>query len=144
MEGESMSRGGMDYSEFEELAKNFKQLTKDYNKFLGDFLMKEGNKCFADTVSNTPNVTGRLIGGWRLSGPFKRGDSRYVVIHNNVKYAKWVEDGHRIVKPSGEDTGRWQPGKHMARKALINTELNLDKNFNKEFKNFCKTRGIGK
>lgn len=143
MEGESMN-GGMDYGEFEQLAKNFKQLMKDYNKFLGDFLIKEGNKNLADVKRNTPgpNSTGRLRNSWKLSGPFKRGDTRYVVVHTNVKYAPWVENGHRIVNQYG--TYGWQPGKHMAKNALFRTELNLDKNFNKAFNNFCRTRGIGK
>lgn len=142
MEGEQMTRGGMDYGEFEELAKNFKTLVKDYNKFLGDFLLVEGNKNLADTKRNTPVDTSRLINSWKLSGPFKRGDERYVVVHTNVKYATWVENGHRIVNQYG--TYGWYPGKHMARTALIRTELKLDKNFRTAFNKFCRERGIGK
>lgn len=132
----------MDYSEFEQLAKNFKGLLKDYDTFTSEFLQIEGNKCLADTKRNTPTRTSRLKNSWKLSGPFKRGQSKYVVIHTNVNYASWVEDGHRIVNQYG-DTGKWQPGKHMARKALVNTQLKLDKRFETAFKKFCRGKGIG-
>lgn len=133
----------MDYREFEALAKNFKSLVKDYDSFVDDFLEKEGMRCWADTKRNTPTRTSRLKNSWKLSGPFRRGQSKYVVIHTNVKYASWVEDGHRIVNQYG-DTGKWQPGRHMARKALVNTQLKLEKRFNTAFKNFCQRKGIGK
>lgn len=134
--------GGMDYGEFEKFTKNFQELMKDYDTFTTDFLVKEGMSCLADTKRNTPVDTGALRNNWKLSGPFKRNNVKYVVIHNNLKYASWVEDGHRIVNQYG-DTGKFQPGRHMARKALINTELKLDSRFNRAFANFCKKKGIG-
>ena len=139
--------GGMDYDEFEKLTKNFQKLVNDYDKFVDDFLKTEGNKCLANTIENTPVNPingGRLKGGWRLAGPFKRaGNIRYVIIHNPVKYAIWVEDGHRIVNQYGVDTGRWKKGVHMARIALAETELKLDSRFRTQFNKFCKDRGVG-
>lgn len=143
IEGESMSTGGMDYSEFEQLVKNFRGMVKDYHGFLNEFLVGEGNRCLAETKRNTPVDTGRLRNAWKLSGPFKRGDEKYVVIHNNVKYAGWVEDGHRIVNQYG-DTGKWQKGVHMARVALVRTQLSMDKRFNTAFNKYCRMKGITK
>jgi hypothetical protein len=137
-----VSSGGMDYSEFEKLVKNFRGMVKDYHQFLNTFLLGEGNRCLADTKRNTPKDTGRLQNAWKLSGPFKRGDEKYVVIHNNVKYALWVEDGHVIKNQYG--TYGWHPGVHMARTALIRTQLTMDKRFNRAFNKYCKMKGISK
>lgn len=137
-----MSNGGMDYGEFEQLVKNFRGMVKDYHQFLNGFLLTEGNRCLAETKRNTPVDTGKLEGAWKLSGPFKKGDSKYVVIHNNTKYAGWVEDGHRIIS-HGVVKG-WQPGVHMARVALVRTQLSMDKRFNTAFNKYCRMKGITK
>lgn len=132
---------GMNYEQFKQLADNCKELAKDYDKFLDDFLLREGNRCLRDTKRNTPKVTGRLINAWKLSGPFKRNFDRYVVIHNNVEYASFVEDGHRLVRNG--TTLRWVNGKHMARVALTKVQNNLDRRFSKAFADFCKGKGLG-
>lgn len=132
---------GMDYGQFEQLLKAHKDLAKDYDKFLDTFLTREGMRCLRDTKRNTPKVTGRLINAWKVSGPFKRNDNKYVVIHNNVEYASFVEDGHRLVR--GGRTIKWVPGKHMAYLALLKTESNLDKRFEKAFADFCRGKGLG-
>lgn len=132
---------GMNYNEFKQLAQNFKGLMKDYDSFLNDFLMVEGNKCLANTKRRTPVDTSRLRNAWQLSGPFRRGTTKYAVIHNNVEYASWVEDGHRIVNQYG--TYGFHPGVHMARIALAQTSNKLPQNFEKAFANFCRGKGIG-
>lgn len=133
--------GDFNYKEFEKFRDNFAGLAKDYDKFLGDFLMTEGMKCLADTKRRTPVDTGNLRERWQLSGPFKRGDTKYVAIHNSVRYASWVEDGHRIVNQYG--TYGWQPGRHMSRIALVNAEMKLPQRFETAFKKWCKGKGIG-
>lgn len=142
MEGELMS--GFDYNEFKKFRDNFQNLVKDCDKFLDDFLIKEGMRCVRATKKLTPGPTstGRLRNAWELVGPFKRyGNERYVVIRNNTKYASWVEDGHRVVNQYG-DTGKWRKGVHMARIALTRTQLKLDKRFEKAFGDFCKGKGL--
>lgn len=134
--------GKMDYREFEKLTKNFEGLVKDYDRFLSAFLTREGMKCLADTKRRTPVDTSRLRNSWKLSGPYKSGAGKYVVIHNNVQYASWVEDGHRIVNQFG--TYGWQPGVHMGRIALTRAALNLPDNFEKAFVAWCNGKGIGK
>lgn len=132
---------GMDYSQFEQLANNVKDLAKDYDKFLDDFLVQEGNRCLANTKRRTPVDTGALRNRWKLAGPFKRGGDRYVVIHNNLNYASFVEEGHRLVR-NGR-TLKWVNGRHMARIALTQTQNKLDARFEKAFSDFCKARGLG-
>lgn len=160
--------GGMDHSQFKDFVKNFKDFAKDYHSFLNDFLTEQGMECLANTKKNTPVDTGRLRNAWKLSGPFKKGDDRYVVIHNNVNYASFVEDGHRvrnnsgnisvpIVDSRGKKTGRktvirlgeegkgvrWVKGHHMARIALTKQQIKMPAKFETEFKKFCKRKGIG-
>lgn len=158
-------RDGMDYSQFKELVKSCEQLNKDYHSFISDFLGQEGMKVVAHTKRLTPVDTGALRNRWKMSGPFKRGDSRYIVIHNNLEYASFVEDGHKVVNNSGNvrvKVGRgkkmkvktlhlgdmakgekWIKGHHMARIALTRAENNLEAHFNTAFKKFCKDRGLG-
>jgi len=163
---------GMDYSQFEQLANSVKELAKDYDKFLDDFLMQEGNRCLANTKRRTPVDLGTLRNRWKLSGPFKSGRNRYVVIHNNLNYASFVEEGHmqreRFLpikyfeqSPGGSEIvsylrqkygsdikgvklkNKWIPGVHMARVALTQTQNKLDARFEKAFVDFCKARGLG-
>lgn len=151
--------GGMDYNEFKKLTKSIEGLAKDYDKFLGDFLTEQGMRCLASTKRRTPVDTGLLRNSWKLSGPYKNGNERYVVIHNGVKYASFVEEGHRIINKSGKvrvGVGKgktktiqatpyvkWQKGKHMARISLVEVQNRLPARFETAFKNFCKGKGLG-
>ena len=157
----------MDYSQFEDLAKTVKSFAKDYHNFLDDFLTKQGMECMANTKRRTPVDTGRLRNAWKVSGPFRKGDDRYVVIHNNVEYASFVEDGHKVTNNSGnlsvpevtargKKTGRrrvlklgdaakgvrWIKGVHMARTALVQQQNKMPGKFETEFKKFCKQKGL--
>jgi len=156
---------GMDYSKFQEFADNYKELSKDLDKFTDDFLMKQGMWCVGQAKRLTPVDTGRLRNGWKVSGVFKRKGEKYVVIHNQVNYASFVEDGHRITNNSGKTTinvgrgkhkrlrvinlgdtikgTRWQKGHHMGRIALVKTQNVLPQRFSTEFAKFCKEKGIG-
>ena len=163
---------GMDYDEFKEFADSIKGLAKDYDKFLDNFLTKEGMRCLASTKRLTPVDMGALRNGWKLAGPFKRGKDRYVVIHNNLKYASFVEDGHiqnerflpieyledstkgQMIAGSlkakyGENIKgiklkkKWVKGHHMARISLTRTQNKLDARFEKAFSDFCKGKGLG-
>lgn len=162
----------MDYSGFEQLTQSFKQLSKDYDKFLDDFIIREGNRCLANTKRRTPVDMGTLRNRWKLSGPFKRGNTKYVVIHNNLNYASFVEDGHMqherflpikyleqspkgsqlaasLRQKYGDDIQgimlkeKWINGHHMARMALTQTQNKLDLRFEKAFTDFCKAKGLG-
>ena len=154
--------GGMNYDDFKALTKSIEGLAKDYEKFLGDFLTEQGMKCLANTKRRTPVDTGLLRNSWKLSGPYKSGDERYVVIHNGVKYASFVEDGHRIINNSDKirvTAGRgknkktirsqvnpfvrWKEGVHMARISLVEVQNKLPGRFETAFKNFCKGKGLG-
>lgn len=154
--------GGMKYDDFKELTKSIKGLAKDYENFLGEFLTEQGMKCLANTKRRTPVDTGLLRNSWKLSGPYKNGDERYVVIHNGLNYASFVEEGHRIINNSGKvrvTSGRgkkkktstvqvapfvkWKEGKHMARISLVEVQNKLPARFETAFKNFCKGKGLG-
>ena len=152
----------MDYSGFEELLENFKQVQKQHEKFIRDFLTEMGMRCLAQTKKLTPVDTGNLRNRWELSEVFRRGDELYVVLFNPVEYASFVEDGHmqrnRFVPGSflggkfeyipGYPMGmvlsnKWIPGYHMARISISKIERELPKLYEKEFKEFMKTLGVG-
>lgn len=126
------------YEEFKKLTENFKDLYKDYNNFVKEFLTEQGMLLLAKTKQRPrhPVDTGYLIGRWFMFGPFNNGNNYYVNVHNGVKYASWVEDGHRTVN------GGWVKGKHMAKIALTEVELKLETRFNKEFSQWLKQKGL--
>lgn len=163
---------GFDYEQFKNLADSFKDMSKDIEKFIGDFLLREGMRCLANTKRETPVDMGTLRNRWKLDGPFKRGNTKYVVIHNNLNYASFVEDGHMQRKrflpikylqksPGGTEIvnylrqkygsdiegvmlkNKWIPGKHMARIALTKAQTKMDARFEKAFVNYCKGKGLG-
>ena len=152
----------MDYSGFEELLKNFKQVQKQHEKFIRDFLKQMGMRCLAQTKKLTPVDTGNLRNRWELSEVFRRGDELYVVLFNPVEYASFVEDGHmqrnRFVPGSflggkfeyipGYPMGmvlsnKWIPGYHMARISITKIEREVPKRYESAFKEFMKTLGVG-
>lgn len=163
---------GFDYEQFKQLANSVKDLNKDFDTFLNDFLLREGMRCLANTKRRTPVDMGTLRNRWKLSGPFKNGNTKYVVIHNNLNYASFVEDGHMqrerflpikylekspggteivnyLKQKYGSDIkgvklkNKWIPGKHMARIALTQTQNKMDARFEQAFVDFCKGKGLG-
>ncbi|MBG9548345.1 HK97 gp10 family phage protein [Cytobacillus firmus] len=58
----------------------------------------------------TPVDTGDLRNNWK-SDVIKKGDNYIIVIYNQVEYASFVENGHRIVI-AGQTVG-WVEGRFM-------------------------------
>jgi hypothetical protein len=96
-----------------ELNKKLKNIIQNFPKERDKFLMQEGELVKARVVPKTPVDTGRLRGAWSRSEPV----GGEIEVYNNVEYAPYVEDDHRI-KPFGRDTGKVQPGVFMLRDAL--------------------------
>ena len=58
----------------------------------------------------TPVDTGDLRNNWKYH-VVKKGDTYTILIYNQLNYASWVEDGHRIVV-AGKTVG-WVEGRFM-------------------------------
>lgn len=162
---------GVDYSGMQDLLDNFKEVQKQHEVFIRNFLTEMGMRALANTKKLTPVDTGNLRNRWELSQVFRRGDELYVVLFNPVEYASHVEDGHMQRKrflpieyldsPSskkmvsslkakyGDDMkgimlqDKWIPGYHMARIAITKIEREIPKRYEKAMKEFMKGLGAG-
>ena len=69
------------------------------------------NRVIRSAVKNTPVITGHLKGNYRQSAIYPTGNGYTITVYNPVKYAPYVEYGHRT------RGGGWREGKFMLTKA---------------------------
>lgn len=72
------------------------------------------------TVEKTPEKTGHLRRSWQIGQVTKRGDTYEIEVFNNVSYAPFVENGHRIVR-NGTTVGYCE-GVYMLRLSAMELE----------------------
>ena len=73
------------------------------------------------TIKRTPRKSGHLKGSWRANAAIKRGGQWRTAVFNPVKYAPYVEHGHRKIN------GGWVPGKHMMERSAEDIERDAEK-----------------
>lgn len=153
---------GFESRDFEQLLDGFKNLQKQHEQFIRNFLTEMGLRALAQTKALTPVDTGNLRGRWELSQVFRNGDSLYIVLFNPVLYASHIEDGHMQHKRfvPGEWVGKkhfkyikgykdgmmltekWIPGHHMARISITKLERELPARYNRALEQFLKGLGV--
>lgn len=162
----------MDYSGFEELLNNFKDVQRKHEQFIRNFLTEMGMRTLRETKKLTPVDNGDLRNRWELSDVFRRGDELYIVITNPLEYASFVEDGHKQHKrflpikyleesknsrpylnqlraKYGDDIEgimlqeKWIPGVHMARIAITKIEREIPRRYERALRQFMHDLGAG-
>ena len=152
---------GLDYSEFEQLLKNYEDVQKEFLIFLKKFMLEMGLRVLAQTQNLTPVDSGNLREKWEISDVYVEGDDLLIALFNPVEYASHVEDGHMQYKRFVP--GEWQgdkfkyikghkkgmvlnekfiPGFHMARISITKVEKEMPARFNKAFSQFMKRMGV--
>ena len=115
----------------------------DATEMVDDILREAGKRCLAKTMERTPEDTGKLKSSWKMGDVEHRGFYNTITIENPVKYAIYVEYGHRIrpatrdqmaymicngiynpTKPKRNKDG-WYEGKFMATKSIEETREEL-------------------
>ncbi len=76
---------------------------------------KMGQKCVREIKRNTPVISGNLRRRWR-SRMEKGSNDIKIHLENDVDYASYVNDGHRVVR--GGKTVGYAEGKHMLEKGV--------------------------
>lgn len=109
----------IDVSELENFARNCEAAAADLKPYAGKVLEETGEE-FLDIVQEYIENLGNVDTG-KLLALFKKGasgsiweldlDGLTLIIGTNVKYAEWVNDGHRQ-KPGRFVPGYWE-GKHF-------------------------------
>lgn len=78
------------------------------------------NRVVRAAVKITPVDTGHLKGSYRTSAVYPTGDGYSITVYNPVRYAPYVEYGHRT------RGGGWCEGKFMLTKATEQVEKNAE------------------
>lgn len=100
------------------------------------------NTGLKDVKKNTPvgkypagsgKVGGTMRKGWKSPPVQPTGNGVQKALENNVSYAIFVNDGHRIVNRHGETIGYWE-GYHMLEKANNIVEKAMIQEFDAEIK----------
>ena len=82
---------GLNYSDFKQFRDNFAKLTKEFDHWIHQFLLKEGMRFIAEVKPRTPVDTGDLRNHWKLDGMTRNGDELHVWFVNPMYYASFVE-----------------------------------------------------
>lgn len=122
--------GEFDDKQIQAFFKNFKKNSEnaDVKAILEKHMTKVGNIVVTETKARTPVGKingGTLRGGWKKSTVQISSGSVEIEIYNNVEYAGFVENGHRIVR-NGKTYG-YVEGKKMLATTINDAGMLLDK-----------------
>lgn len=124
-------------SEFKNFVDMTKKMSKQYPKFLEEFLVKCAMDALSKTKKRTPVDTGELRRNWQLTKVIKRGDTFEITILNNKDYASYVEYGHTTVNREG-----WVEGYYMATVTMEEINSKMPARHDREFQRFCASLGF--
>lgn len=94
-----MKWGGFDYGSFKAMYERLDKAVREQRveQMVQQVLQELGDILLRDVKRKTPVDTGHLRRNWYLSKVEKHGEWYDVTVYNNVEYAPYVENGHRIV-----------------------------------------------
>ena len=127
--------GKVDYKQFQKLQKRLQEFDKlDRKKICEDSAKELGRSLIARVRKKTkpgeyPKSSGKIGGtlrrGWDTE-QYPIHEGYQVDVFNDVKYAAYVEFGHRTRGHKG-----WVPGKHMLTRSEMEVQANTTKVVNK-------------
>lgn len=114
--------GECDFSSLQSMANRFRSAaqTSASERFTREVLLELANRTLAATKKRTPADTGHLRRNWMIGQVVQHGSMFEVEIFNNVHYAPFVENGHRVVI-NGQTVG-WCEGVFMLRLSVMEIE----------------------
>ena len=132
------------YSEFELFRKRIGTVTKEFDDWMQDFLLKEGMRFIREVKLRTPVDTGDLRNHWKLDGITRSGDTLEVWFVNPMHYATHVEYGHAKPYKAGaaEGSSDWVQGYFMMTVSLDVIQRNMPARFDRQFRAFMSALGV--
>jgi hypothetical protein len=150
----------LDHQEFDQFVKKYENFSREYNKFVSQFLLKMAYRTVRGTKLLTPVDTGDLRNRWDVGSVKRSGQYLYVEIINSLEYASYVEDGHwqhkrwlpgifsrnKFKYVRGAKTGimlreKWIPGRYMARISIAKIQQEIPRRYEMEFNQFIARLG---
>ena len=123
-----------DISELKEFQKQLETMGKNTFDNIAEQCTNElAARMLRKTKKRTPVKSGHLKGSWRANAAIKRGGQWRTAVFNPVKYAPYVEYGHkqqpgRYVKAIGKRLVKsWVEGKHMMERSADDIERDAEK-----------------
>ncbi|KPU45810.1 hypothetical protein OXPF_05990 [Oxobacter pfennigii] len=116
-------KGGIEFKEFEQLAKAFKKAADDkvVENFIREFLMEMALMAEQKMKNRTPADMKELANSWHAGNVKRRGKTYEVEIYNNAKDASFVEYGYS----TKEEDISWVEGKFMMTISMKEIEKQL-------------------
>lgn len=111
-----------DISELKEFQKRLEAMEKNtFDKIAEQCTNELAARMLRKTAKRTPVKSGHLKDSWRANAAIKRGGQWRAVVFNPVKYAPYVEYGHRTIN------GGWVAGRHMMERSADDIERDAEK-----------------
>ncbi|MET3657838.1 HK97 gp10 family phage protein [Sporosarcina psychrophila] len=101
---------GFEFSEMKLMKQNLIELNKMSHVIHLKVAKRVAQLAIRKVKKMTPIDTGDLRNNWKYH-IVKKGDTYTILIYNQLNYASWIENGHRIVI-AGKTVG-WVEGKFM-------------------------------
>ena len=133
-----------DYSQFQEFRNRFSNLSRQFDTWMHQFLLKEGMRFIAKVKPRTPVDTGDLRNHWQLQGITREGNTLKCWFVNSMRYATFVEYGHAKPYKAGaaEGSADWVQGYFMMTVTLDEIYAAMPARFNSEFTKFLLSLGV--
>lgn len=130
--------GGFDYSSFLDYRNRFNLMSKQFDSWFHQFLLKEGMRFISKVKLRTPVDTGDLRNHWQLEGITREGNALHCWFVNSMDYATHVEYGHAKPYKSGaaEGSDDWVQGYFMMTITLEEIQAAMPARFDAAFKKF--------
>lgn len=109
--------GKTDFKAMKDLQEKIEKLSKvDFDRFYTEAAKEIAARLLAKVKKRTPVVYGSLRDAWAILPIEKRGNQYIITIINNLKYASYVEYGHR------QQPGRFIPGHWEGERFIYNPD----------------------
>lgn len=133
-----------DSTEFNKFRQRFGRFTKEFERWLLNFIHQEGLRFVANAKLRTPVDTGDLRNHWAVQGVSRVGDELHVIVVNPMNYASFVEYGHAKPYKAGASEGSsdWVDGYFMMTVSIDKIQRTMPARFGKEFRAFLRGFGI--
>lgn len=110
---------GYEFSEMRLLKQQLVELNKIAHQVQMKVAQRIAQLAIRKVKKMTPVDTGDLRNNWKYE-VIKKGDSYIIIIYNQLEYASFVENGHRIVV-AGQTVG-WVEGRFMLKLTIDEME----------------------
>ena len=116
---------GIEIKGLEEYLEKFKAVQKKASDRIKRQLDKMGGDLKENTEESSPEISGKLIKGYKLDEVKEFSKNYQISVYNNARHAHLVEKGHRLVLSGGKDIG-WVDGLFILEKEVAKYNLTMN------------------